>query len=156
KSGTGMSNGSISVNNDWHEANGNAGTSGSTGSFVVDTVTPTVTVLIDHSDVNLANNTAMVMFTFSEAPIDFSLANVTANGGTLSNFSGSGTIYTVTFTAKNGIDISNGSVSVDNNWHEGNGNAGTNGSTGRLESEPLKPTPPPIIDPRVCHQDKNT
>src|SRR5262249_1454935 len=91
----------------------------------------------------------------SEAPIDFSLANVTANGGTLSNFSGSGTIYTVTFTAKNGIDISNGSVSVDNNWHEGNGKAGTSGSTPTLLFAPNTPPPPPIrtlpsTPPRRC------
>ena len=42
--------------------------------------------------------------------------------------SSDGTTYTATFTAAAGTVISNGSVSVDNAWHEINGNPG-NGAT---------------------------
>ena len=72
--------------------------------FVVDTTAPTVAVSIDNTDINIANPTAPVTFTFSEAPTDFSLNDVTSTDGTLSNLSGSGTTYTATFTAHPGVE----------------------------------------------------
>lgn len=42
--------------------------------------------------------TATITFTLSAASSDFTLSDVTVSGGTLSNFSGSGTSYTATFT----------------------------------------------------------
>ena len=42
------------------------------------TVTPTVAVSINSTTLNLAYNTATVTFTFSEAPTDFSLNDVTS------------------------------------------------------------------------------
>ena len=107
---------------------------------MVDTVTPTVTATTSNSDVNVAHNGATVTFTFSEGPTDFGLAHVIATGGTLSNFSGSGTVYTATFTGNAGTDISNGKVSVDNAWHEGNGNAGSAGATGNFVVDTVTPT----------------
>ena len=93
-------------------------------------MTPTVAVTIDHSDVNLAANTALVTFSFSEAPTDFTAANITTKGGTLGTLTEvNATTYTATFTAASGTDISNAAVSVDNNWHEDNGNPGTAAST---------------------------
>src|SRR5260370_30995479 len=82
---TDISNGAVSVNNTWHEANGNPGSATASTAFVVDTVTPTAAVTVASSDVNLAANTALVTFTFSEAPTDFTLAKTSANGGSLSN-----------------------------------------------------------------------
>jgi hypothetical protein len=50
------------------------------------TVTPTVSLSIDNTDVNLANGTGTVTFAFSEAPVAFTLvADTSAVGGTLSN-----------------------------------------------------------------------
>jgi len=52
------------------------------------------------TDVNLAANTATVTFNFSEAPTDFSLANTSATGGSLSALHQvSATQYTAIFTA---------------------------------------------------------
>ena len=69
-------------------------------------------------------------FSFSEAPTDFTAANITATGGTL------GTLTAVNATDLHrdlhggaGTDISNAAVSVDNTWHEDNGNPGTGAST---------------------------
>src|SRR5260370_18371935 len=64
---TDISNGAVSVNNTWHEANGNPGSATASTAFVVDTVTPTAAVTVASSDVNLAANTALVTFTFSKA-----------------------------------------------------------------------------------------
>ena len=44
----------------WQEVNGNPGAAGSSGDFVVDTVTPTVSVGVSRTDVNIAHNTATV------------------------------------------------------------------------------------------------
>ena len=41
-------------------------------------VTPTAAVTVGSSDVNLARNTATVTFGFNEAPVGFTLANITA------------------------------------------------------------------------------
>ena len=50
------------------------------------TSAPTVQVSIDHSDVNIATQTALVTFTFNEPTNDFSiLGSTTVNGGALSN-----------------------------------------------------------------------
>src|SRR5260370_17788342 len=76
------------------------GAAGSTGSFTVDTVTPTVTVSTNHGTLNLATNTATISFAFSEAPTTFVLADTTATGGTLSGLTMvDATHYTATFTA---------------------------------------------------------
>jgi Bacterial Ig-like domain len=107
-----------------------AGAGGSTVPFTVDTVTPTVAVSIDNTDVNVANPTALVTFTFSKAPTDFSLNDVTSVDGSLSNLSGSGTTYTATFTANAEVEDSAATVSVINgSYHDADGNAGTGAST---------------------------
>jgi len=148
--GTDISNASVSVTNaSYTENNGNAGTGGSTGSFVVDTVIPTVTVSIDNHDVNVAQGTGTVTFAFSEATTDFTLADTTATGGVLSNLAtgDGGLTYTATFIANAGTDISNASVSVTNaSYTENNGNAGTGGSTGSFVVDTVTPTVSSVVD----------
>ena len=81
---TDISTAKVSVTaNSWSEVNGNPGSGGSTPTFTVDTVTPTVAVSINSTDVNLAHNTATVTFTFSEAPTSFGLSDVTLAAGRL-------------------------------------------------------------------------
>src|SRR5437764_668104 len=125
--GTDISTGSVSVDSTWHEAQGNPGTGATSSLFAVDTVTPTASVSVNSTDVNLAHNTATVTFSFSEAPTDFTMANTSAVGGTLGPLTASqdGKTYSATFTAAAGTDISTGSVSVDSTWHEAQGNPGT-------------------------------
>src|SRR5436853_7905956 len=74
---------------------------------------PTASVSVNSTDVNLAHITATVTFSFSEAPTDFTLANTSAVGGTLGPLTASqdGKTYSATFTAAAGTDISTGSVS---------------------------------------------
>jgi large repetitive protein len=125
----------------WQGSSGNAGAGSSTAPFTVDTVTPTVAVAVNNTNVNIANPTATVTFTFSETPSSFSLAGVTAVGGTLSNLSGSGTTYTATFTAAPNTDISTASVGViAGSWQDSNGNAGAGGSTAPFTVDTVTPT----------------
>jgi VCBS repeat-containing protein len=118
------------ISGSWQENNGNAGTGAST-TFVVDTITPTVAVSINSSDVNLAHNTATVTFTFSEAPTSFALSDTSVVGGSLSNLKKvSATQYTATFTAAANTSNTAASVGVvAGSWLENNGNAGSASST---------------------------
>jgi hypothetical protein len=125
--------GSVSVTaGTWHEDNGNSGGGATSTGFAVDTVTPTVAVTTSNINLSQANDTATITFTFSEAPTDFSLADTSAVGGTLSNLTKvNATEYTATFTGAADTDISNAQVSVTaGSWHEDNGNSGAGGSTG--------------------------
>jgi hypothetical protein len=131
---------SIAVtNHSYHNSSGVAGVGGS-ATFTVDSVTPTVKVGINNTDVNVANGTATVTFTFSEAPKSLTLANLSAVGGTLSNLFGSGTVYTATFSGNPAIDISTASVSVKANWKESNGNPGLGGTSPAFTVDTVTPT----------------
>jgi ribosomal protein L6P/L9E len=119
-----------------------ASTGGSTAPFTVDTVTPTVAVSIDNTDVNVANPTGLVTFVFSEAPVSFVLGDTSAVGGRLTNLQQvNSTTYIATFTAAANSDIDNASVSVTaGSWQEGNGNAGGGGSTAAFTVDTVMPT----------------
>ena len=94
-------------------------------------MTPTAAVTVDHSDVNLAANTAMVTFSFSEAPTDFTAANITTTGGTLGTLTSvNATTYTATFTASvQHRHHQCGGERRSRAWHEANGNPGAGAST---------------------------
>jgi hypothetical protein len=83
-----------------------------------------------------------VTFTFSEAPITFTLFDTSTIGGTLSNLQQvNATSYTATFTATPDTDISNALVSVSaGSWQEGNGNLGQGGSTSLFTVDTTAPT----------------
>jgi hypothetical protein len=125
---------------------GNPGTSAPVV-FTLHTVTPTVTVAVNSADVNVAHPTATVTFTFSQAPTDFTLVHTSAVGGTLCALTpnADGTVYTALFTANPGTDIANGSVTVDNTWHDADGNLGTGSTSPLFVVDTLTPTV--TIDP---------
>ena len=89
---------------------GNPGDVGS-DSVAIDTQAPTLSVTIVDALLNNADNASEVTFVFSEAVLGFDISDVAFSGGVLSNFSGSGSVYTATFTADDSIDV-NGTVSV--------------------------------------------
>lgn len=93
---------------------GNANADGSDANntvvFSIDTVVPTISLSTNKSSLN-SGETAIVNFTISEPSINFTASDVTVIGGTLSNFSGSGTAYTATFTPAVNSSI-NGVISV--------------------------------------------
>jgi hypothetical protein len=58
---------------------------------------PSIALSSSRSNLN-ANETATINFVLSQASTDFTVSDVTVTGGTLSNFQGSGTSYSATFT----------------------------------------------------------
>ena len=58
---------------------------------------PTISITANRSLLK-AGDTALISFTLSELATDFLLSDITVTGGTLSNFSGSGMVYSARFT----------------------------------------------------------
>jgi hypothetical protein len=87
------------------------------------------TIAINSSETQLkAWDTAQITFTLSEASTTFTTSDVTATGGTLSNFSGSGTTYTALFTP-NTNSTTSGVVRVTSGvFTDAAGNANSDGS----------------------------
>lgn len=82
------------------DAAGNPNAAGSPLSVAVDTVAPTVAITRAGSAVLAAGDTAAITFTLSEPSTTFAIGDVAVGNGSLSNFSGSGRIYTATFTPR--------------------------------------------------------
>jgi T1SS-143 domain-containing protein len=117
---------------------GNTGATSAGYGVTIDRTDPEVTVKISASSLNVADNSSLVTFTFTEAPVGFTAADIQASHGSISNFSGSGTTYTATFTADSGYD-GTGSVSVPNNSFT---DAAGNGGDGNSDSVSIDTVPP--------------
>jgi hypothetical protein len=97
-------NGVVSVaSGKFTDVAGNANTDGAdadnTATLTVDTARPSIVITADKANLQ-TGETSVLTFALSEAATDFTAADVTVTGGTLSNFSGSGTRYTATFTLR--------------------------------------------------------
>ncbi len=121
-------NGTVSVVADTYtDVAGNSGGPGS-DTVAVDTRNPTLLINIVDTLLNNADNVSGVTFVFSEVVTGFDIGDVSSSGGTLSNFSGSGSVYTATFTADGNIET-NGFVRVlDGRYTDAVGNLGGAGS----------------------------
>ncbi len=110
-------NGVISVaSNKFSDAAGNQNNDGAdannTATLTVDTVLPKIAITSDKSNLK-AGDTATLTFTISESSTDFDVSDIAVTGGTLSNFTGSGTTYTAIFTP-DANSTTNGVIHVDN------------------------------------------
>ena len=147
KDGTGS--GTISVaNSKFTDAAGNANQDGSeadnTVSMALTDITPPTVSMSSSSASLAAGATATINFTLSEASTDFVVGDVTVAGGTLSNFSGSGTFYSATFTKG---ATGTGAISVANTkFTDAAGNANQDGSDAdnTLSISLLDITPPTV------------
>ncbi len=114
---------------------GNAGSGNSSSpSFAIDATRPSLQTGVTVSDSNLkAGDTATVTFTFSEAVTGFTLADITAASGTLSNLASSdgGTTWTATLTPSASTESTSNLISLnlaDITDLAGNSGAGINTS----------------------------
>jgi len=115
--------GSVSVTADSYtdlaSNNGGAGTD----TVTIDTLNPTVGINFASQPLTGQNFSTTVNFQFSEAVSGFTDSDVTLTNGVLSNFAGSGSSYTATFTATN-FQSPTGTVAVSNDYFDTPGNQG--------------------------------
>jgi Ca2+-binding RTX toxin-like protein len=115
--------GSVSVAADsYSDLAGNNGGAG-TDTVTIDTLNPTVGITFDSQLLTGQNFSTTVNFQFSEAVSGFTDSDVTLTNGVLSNFAGSGSSYTATFTATN-FQNSTGTVAVSSDYFDTPGNQG--------------------------------
>jgi hypothetical protein len=113
-------------------------------SMTVDTSLPTIAVSSNKTALK-AGDTATITFTLSEPSTDFGVDDITYSGGTLSNFTGSGTSYTVTFSPTPGSTVP-GVVSVaSGRFADGVGNLNADGSETNNTVSMTTDTVPPSI-----------
>jgi hypothetical protein len=95
--------------------------------YVTNTTSPTIAISSSSSSLG-PSQTATITFTLSEASTNFVASDITVVGGTLSNFAGSGTSYTATFTLVSNSAL-NGLISVANgSFTDAAGNKNADGS----------------------------
>ncbi len=94
--------------------------------YAIDTQRPTATIVVADTALGVGQTTT-VTITFSEAVTGFTLADLTAENGTLSGLSTSDNItYTATFTPAAGITDTSNLITLDNTGIvDGAGNAGS-------------------------------
>ena len=112
-----------------------------------DTVAPTIAITSDKTALT-SGDTATITFTLSENSTDFTNADIGVSGGTLSNFQGSGKVYTATFTP-NLNSTANGIVSVaSSKFSDAAGNLNADGSetnnTVTMSTNTIDKVPPTI------------
>jgi len=105
----------------------------------IDTTRPTIAISASRSTLGIGATTT-VTFTLSEPSTDFTAAKVAATGGTLSNFAGSGSQYTATFTPAANF-AGQGSVSVATNaFADAAGNTNATGASVAFQIDLVRPT----------------
>ena len=100
--------------------------------FTVDTKAPTTASIVVDDNALKAGDTSLVTITFSESVKDLQVEDFEVQGGTLSDlqsFEGVSTVWTATFTPKEGIEATDRHITLNNTlFTDLAGNAGT-GST---------------------------
>ncbi|MDO5692020.1 MAG: Ig-like domain-containing protein [Pseudomonadota bacterium] len=129
---------------------GNAYAGTDLGAQAIDTKKPTVTVTLtesngetDNAGTLIKGETATVTFQFSEEVKDFSAANVTVMGGTLTNLMQDATDktrWTAVLTPNTDAQLADQKISVDANYTDLAGNPGTAGESAPYAIDTQPPT----------------
>jgi hypothetical protein len=111
-----------------------------TNNYLLDTSTPTVAITSNAATLR-AGESALISFTFSEAPAGFTLTDLVASGGTLSGFTATANplVYTVVLTPLAGLTGSASVTLADGLYADVAGNAGTGGSAPAISVDTIAP-----------------
>jgi len=111
-----------------------------TNNYVLDTTAPTVAIASDVASLR-AGQSAVISFTFSEAPAGFTIADLVANGGTLSGFTATANplVYTVVLTPLAGLAGSASVTLADGLYTDAAGNGGTGGGVPAISVDTIAP-----------------
>ena len=120
---------------------GTAPNSSSTVNYSVTTIRPSVSsVTFSDNDMKI-DETTTIQIVFSESVTAFSEVDLIAPNGTLSNFSGSGTTYNVTYTPNAEVDVSTNTLTIASNISDSDGNAmSSNNTSSTYKVDTKRPT----------------
>ncbi|ELX11798.1 outer membrane adhesin like protein [Janthinobacterium sp. HH01] len=124
------------------DAAGNSGSGAGSPAISVDTIAPTLAIAASSAALK-AGDTAVITFTFSDAPAAFTLADVSASHGTLSALAAGPDprVYTAVFTPDAGTAAASAVVSVAGSvYADAAGNTGSSVSSGAIAIDTLAPT----------------
>ncbi|MBP6877346.1 MAG: hypothetical protein KBC34_04950 [Phenylobacterium sp.] len=107
------------------DAASNPNQAGASVSIAIDQTPPTVAVTSSLAEL-IAGEVATISFTFSEAPVGFSLSDVSAAGGAMSDLQATSNplVYTAKFTPTAGVAMGSASITVASSYTDAAGNAG--------------------------------
>jgi hypothetical protein len=120
---------------------GNAGGGAVSSPISIDAAPPTLLISSSLASLKIGD-TALITFTFNEAPLGFAAGDVTATGGTLSGFTATANplVYTAVFTPTPGLNAASAVISVAPNvYSDLAGNGGLGASTPSLSLDTLAP-----------------
>ncbi|MHA4868827.1 Ig-like domain-containing protein [Duganella sp. PWIR1] len=132
------------------DAAGNPSLAGASVAIVSDTLAPTL-VITSNATTLKAGETAVITFTFSEAPAGFALGDVSVSGGTLGSFGGSANplVYTAVFTPTPGVAGASAVIGVAPSvYSDAAGNGGAGGTPPALSFDTLAPLSAAVGAPR--------
>ena len=126
-------------------ANPGAGTVDS-NNYAVDTVAPTVAISASPSSLK-AGETTTLTITFSEAPVDFTVADISVESGSLGTLTPTADpkVFTVIYTPASGTEDAAMLVSIGTGYTDAAGNTGTAGSL-NIPVDTVPPTATLTID----------
>jgi hypothetical protein len=141
-SGVAAGGGTISVaNGSFTDVASNAGVGGSMSAISIDTLAPTLSITSSAASLN-SSGTALITFTFSEPPAAFSLGDISATNGTLSNLvqSANPLVYTAVFTPAANVAAATAVVTVAAGaYADVAGNSGAAGNSPGISIDTLAP-----------------
>jgi hypothetical protein len=140
----GIANGSGAISvigGSYSDSLGNLGVGGSMAAIAIDTLAPSLTISSSHSALN-GSGTAIITFTFSETPAAFSLGDISASNGSVSNLvqTANPLVYTAVFTPAANVAGASAAISVAAGaYADLAGNGGTAGVSPGISIDTLAP-----------------
>lgn len=115
------------------DSSGNGNTSPNTFTLDIDTIVPTATITLSDNDLT-QGETATVTITFSKAVENFTLADLTAENGTLSGLNTVDNVtWTATFTPDSPVNDNTNMISLADTYTDNAGNPGTTATSPNYE-----------------------
>jgi hypothetical protein len=111
------------------------------GKTILDTVAPTVAITSNKASIK-GGESSTISFSLSETSADFTLADISATGGTLSQFNGSGGKYSAVFTPAAGSTVPGGVTIAAGRFTDAAGNPS---AIGKLAPAIKIDTAPPTV-----------
>lgn len=129
----------ISLANTYTDQAGNAGSTATSANYSIDARNPTATIALSSSSIK-AGDTPVVTLTFSEAVTGFDVSDLSVQGGTVSNLTNNGLVWTGSFIPGTNVQATGQQISLTGAYADAAGNAGQSANSATYAVDSLAPT----------------